>query len=281
MRSRNVAIIALPRYFPLDVTLPQYVLGSHPGYRVTVHETDVAAAEFADVVVVPGFADPHLPVPGDHLAVVRAAHDRGARILAVCTGTFALAAAGVLDGRRATTHWRYLSALRTLHPAVTVLDGDTFVEDGTIVTSAGAAAETDVCLHLIRTDFGASAADRVAREVVPAHAPAPASRDGLSDTREWLIEHLASPITVQRMADHAHLSRRTFIRRFERETGTSPMRWLIDRRLTAARRLLETTDWSVERVARSTGFGTAANLRTVFARELDTTPTAYRRSRTA
>ncbi|GAB7049091.1 GlxA family transcriptional regulator [Catenuloplanes indicus] len=278
MHTKDVAIIAMPRYFPLDVTLPQYVLSRHPGYRVTVHEGDVSAAEFADVVVVPGFADPHLPIPDDHLAVVRAAHERGARILAVCTGTFALAAAGLLDGRRATTHWRYLAALRSLYPAVTVLDVAA-VDDGTVVTSAGAAAETDVCLHLIRTDFGAVDADRVAREVLPAGSPAPESRSGLADTREWLIEHLASPVTVQRMADHAHLSRRTFIRHFERETGTSPMRWLITQRVIAARRLLETTDWPVDRIAHATGFGTAANLRTTFARDLDTTPTAYRRSR--
>ncbi|TNM33686.1 helix-turn-helix domain-containing protein [Streptomyces sedi] len=246
----------------------------------------LADATRADIVVVPGYDEPELPVAEAALTVLRAAVARGARVVAVCTGVFALAASGALDGRTATTHWRYTDRLRALRPEVDVVENRLLVEDGPFVTSAGAGAGIDACLHVVRTDFGSSAADGVAKEVVsPAlrHAdepqysrvPAP-GRANLRATREWAIAHVAEPLTVQRLADHSLLSRRTFVRRFTRETGLPPMRWLALQRLHHARRLLETSDWSIERVAGAAGFGSAANFRAFFRRELGITPSAYR-----
>ena len=192
------------------------------------------------------------------------------------------------SGRAATTHWRHTDRLRALHPEVDVVANRLFVEDGPIVTSAGAGAGIDACLHVVRSDFGSTAADGVAKEVV---SPAPRAaeepqyrevpspgRESLRATREWVLDNVAAPLTVQRMADHSLLSRRTFVRRFTSETGVPPMRWVTLQRLHRARRLLETSDWSVERIAGASGFGTAANLRTLFRRELGVTPSAYRRA---
>ncbi|KAF4409191.1 GlxA family transcriptional regulator [Streptomyces lycii] len=309
-----VAILALPRAYALDISIPAHVFGRHPGYRVLVcgdrrsgtaggsgggsADADVAAdirpahplsaLEYADVVVIPGYEDPGTPVPENHLKALRLAVERGARVVAVCTGVFALAACGILSGKSATTHWRHTGQLRAMHPDIEVLNNRLFVEDGAILTSAGAGAGIDACLHVVQSDFGAVAADGVAKEVVfssarDAEEPqytdvVTPARDSLRATREWVLENLGSPITVQRMADHSLLSRRTLIRRFVRETGMPPMHWVARQRLLSARRLLETSDWSVERIAAAAGFGTAANFRTVFRRELGVTPTAYRKS---
>ncbi|GAA1650006.1 GlxA family transcriptional regulator [Actinoplanes couchii] len=283
--SHAVTILAVPRHYPLDVAIPEHVLTRHPAYRVTVCR-DAAGLETADTVIVPGYDEPHRPVPGELLDGLRHAYRRGARIVAVCTGVFAVADAGLLDGRQATTHWRYASQLRELHPRVTVLENRLLHTDGTILTSAGATGGIDVCLAMIRDDFGAHAADAAAKEVVftlvrgpdePQFTDAPAGdRASLRATREWVIDRLAEPITVDAMARASHLSRRTFIRRFTQESGMPPMRWVILQRLYAARRLLETSDWPVERVAGASGFGTAANLRAVFRRELGVTPSAHR-----
>ncbi|GAA1886393.1 helix-turn-helix domain-containing protein [Streptomyces durmitorensis] len=288
-----VAVLAMPRYYALDVSIPEHVFGRHLGYRVLVcgdagdGSASLADAEHADVVVVPGYADPHLPVPEEHLGVLRSAVDRGARVVAVCTGVFALAAAGILDGRSATTHWRHTDELRLAHPRVDVVENRLFVEDGPILTSAGGGAAIDACLHVVQSDFGAAVADAVAKDVVfssvrganePQYAEAPAPpRDSLRATREWVMENIGSPITVQRLADHSLLSRRTLIRRFARETGMPPMQWVALQRILGARRLLETSDWSVEKIAGATGFGSAANFRTIFRREVGVTPTAYRK----
>ncbi|MFI6694263.1 GlxA family transcriptional regulator [Streptomyces sp. NPDC050433] len=308
-----VAILALPRLYALDVSIPAYVFGRHPGYQVFVcgdHDFDpvddsgdgssqVLAAdirpthslsdlEYADVVVIPGYENPQDPIPESYVVALRSAVERGARTVAVCTGVFALAASGVLNGKTATTHWEYTDRLRMMHPGVDVVENLLFVEDGAILTSAGASAGMDVCLHVIRTDFGVTAADGVAKDVVSSRvrgANEPQYRDGttppradLRATREWVIENIGSPITVQQMADHSLLSRRTFIRRFSRETGLPPMHWVARQRILGARRLLESSDWSVERIAGATGFGTASNFRTLFRRELGMTPTAYRTS---
>jgi transcriptional regulator GlxA family with amidase domain len=296
--SLTVAILAVPRLFPLDVTLPAHVLSRHSGYRVMIcgdhsdsavgvrPDRPVAEAETADVVIVPGYEDPHLPVPDELLKTLRLAGERGARIVAVCTGVFAVAAAGMLDGRTATTHWRYAARLRALHPGVDVVENRLLAEDGAILTSAGATAGVDACLHLIRSDFGAAAADEVARDVVfspgrgpdePQYSEVPTGdRATLRATREWVSANLGETVTVQRMADRSHLPRRTFYRRFAQETGMAPMQWVILQRLFGARRLLETSDWPIERIASATGFGTAANLRAVFRREMGVTPSAYR-----
>ncbi|MFC5232377.1 GlxA family transcriptional regulator [Pseudonocardia zijingensis] len=287
-REIVVAILAVPRAYAMDVSIPAHVFDRHPGYHLLVcgERDPLSEVDRAAVVVVPGYEDPHLPVPQPYLEALRRAAERGARIVAVCTGVFALAACGVAGVTRVTTHWRHADELRAAWPGVEVLENRLLVEDGNVLTSAGASAGVDACLHVVRSDFGAAAADEVAKEVVsPARAatdpqyttvPAPA-RDDLAATREWLLENLASPITVQQMADRSLLSRRTFIRRFVHETGVPPLRWVTQQRLLSARRLLEVSDWSVERIAAATGFGTAANFRSVFRREVGATPTAYRK----
>jgi transcriptional regulator GlxA family with amidase domain len=294
-----VAILAVPRLYALDVSIPAHVFGRHEGYRVLVcgaHDLvadirpthSLSDLEQADIVVIPGYADPHLPVPEDYLKALQIAVERGARVVAVCTGAFALAATGLLNGKTATTHWRHTDQLRTMYPEIDVVDNRLLVEDGAILTSAGASAGIDTCLHVVETDFGTTAADAVAREVVssPARgATEPQYRDAftppradLRSTREWALDNIASSVTVQRMADHSLLPRRTFIRRFARETGMPPMQWVTLQRILRARRLLEASDWSVERIAEGTGFGTAANFRNIFRREVGMTPTAYRKS---
>ncbi|MGW7084160.1 GlxA family transcriptional regulator [Streptomyces sp. NPDC054871] len=288
-----VAVLAMPRFYALDVSIPEHVFGRHLGYRVLIcgdagdGSSSLAAVEHADIVVVPGYEDPHLPVPEDYLKALRSAVDRGARVVAVCTGVFALAAGGILDGRSATTHWRHTDELRLAHPRVDVVENRLFVEDGPILTSAGGGAAIDACLHVVQSDFGVAVADGVAKEVVfssvrganaPQYTEVPAPpRDSLRATREWVMENIGSSITVQMLADHSLLSRRTLIRRFARETGMPPMQWVTLQRILGARRLLETSDWSVEKIAGATGFGSAANFRTIFRREVGVTPTAYRK----
>ncbi|MFD3919582.1 GlxA family transcriptional regulator [Streptomyces sp. NPDC058595] len=312
----------MPRVYALDVGIAANVFGRHPGYRVSVYgdhgldaadassgdpsdmtpdrarHVDVAAdirptrsladLRYADIVVVPGYGNPHLPIPGEYLEALRNSVGRGARVVAICTGVFALAAGGVLKGKSVTTHWRHTGELRSMYPEIDVVENRLFVEDGAILTSAGAGAGMDACLHVIQSDFGTAVADDVAKDVVyPAVRGADEpqytdtltpTRASLRATREWVIENIGSSITVQRMADHSLLSRRTFIRRFVSETGMPPMHWVARQRVLGARRLLEASDWSVERIAGATGFGTAANFRTVFRRETGVTPSAYRKA---
>lgn len=296
MRSEEgvttVAILAMPRVYALDVSIPEHVFGRHPGYRVVVRGdlndgaplTDV---ESADIVVVPGYEDPHVPVPDEYLKALRIAVERGARVVAICTGVFALAACGILDEKSATTHWHHTDELRLAHPRVDVVENRVFVEDGAILTCAGGGAGIDACLHVVETDFGSVASDGVAKDLVfssarganePQYRDVPTPpRDSLRATREWVLDNLGASITVQRLADHSLLSRRTLIRRFVCETGLPPMQWVALQRILKARRLLEASDWSVEKVAAATGFGSAANFRSIFRREVGVTPTAYRK----
>lgn len=283
----TVAILALPDVIPLDLSIPAHVLGTQDGYDVVVCTDDRTALKRADIVVVPGYEDPETPPADVYLDALREADANGARMLAICTGTFALAAAGLLDGRDATTHWRYLDRLRALHPLVKVLENRLFVEDGTMLTSAGGGAGIDACLHLIRSDFGVAAAAEAGKDVVASPARDGAQpqyvdvlspvRADLSSVRSWVMAHLGDAITIDLMAERSHLGRRTFIRHFERETGLPPMRWVTLQRILSARRLLETSDWPVDRIAAVTGFGTGANFRAVFRREVGTTPTSYRK----
>ncbi|GAA1608696.1 helix-turn-helix domain-containing protein [Kribbella sancticallisti] len=294
----TVAILVMPGVIALDFSIPAHILGSAGGYRVIVcSETTglaagitathpLAALADADIVVVPGFDDPEIPLPAEYTDALRLSADRGARLVAICTGTFALAAAGILTGRDATTHWQYLGLLRELHPQVNVVENRLFVEDGKILTSAGGGAAIDACLHVIRSDLGAAAAYEAGKGVVAAPARGGEERQyvdvltpprsDLSATRAWVMENIAEPITVRLMAENANLPRRTFIRHFETETGLPPMRWVVLQRVLSARRLLETSDWSVERIATATGFGSAASFRSVFRREVGSTPSAYR-----
>ncbi|MEV1010824.1 transcriptional regulator FtrA [Streptomyces sp. NPDC049881] len=255
----------------------------------TPHGLDDFAA--AETLIVPGVPDVDGPVSPGVVAALRAAHGRGARILSICSGAFALAAAGLLDGRRATTHWRYADRLRRRHPAVRVDPDVLYIDEGQVLTSAGSAAGLDLCLHVVRRDHGAAVANAVARRlVVPPHREGGQAQfvetpvvDDPRDARvarsvDWALAHLAEPVTVAVLARNAHLSERSYLRHFARATGTTPIRWLIGQRVRASLALLETSDAPVERIARAVGFETAVTYRHHFARIMRTSPTAYRRA---
>ena len=243
----------------------------------------------AGTIVIPGWRDPDERPPEALLKAVRAAHARGARLVTICSGVFVLAAAGLLDGRRATTHWRYVERLRALHPRVRVEPDVLYVDEGSILTSAGSAAGIDLCLHVVRRDYGAEIANQVARRLVvspqreggqsqfvPAPVP-PAVTGGLGRVLEWAQRRLGEDLPVARWARQAAMSPRTFARRFHDETGTTPHRWLNHQRVLAAQQRLETTSQSIDEVADAVGLRTAATLRLHFRRALRTTPTTYRR----
>jgi transcriptional regulator GlxA family with amidase domain len=240
------------------------------------------------------FLMPRQPSQGEPpqavLEALRAAHARGARMASVCTGAFTLAAAGLLDDRRATTHWLHVDALRATYPKV-VIDPDVlYVDEGDVLTSAGTAAAIDLCLHLVRADFGAAAANALARRmVVPPHrdggqaqfiaAPEPAcDDDAFGAVLAWALRHLDQPLDVGTLADRAGFSPRHFSRVFRARTGTSPLRWLLYQRVLLARELLETTDDPVEKVARTAGFAGATSMRPHFQRQVRCSPAAYRRA---
>ncbi len=227
---------------------------------------------------------------GPELRSVLAAVRPGTRIASICTGAFVLAAAGLLDGRRATTHWKSATRFRRLFPRVRLDPDVLFVDEGQVLTSAGEAAGIDLCLHMVRRDHGEAIANDVARAtVVPPYReggqaqyiprPVPATAEPGSGTlraRTWAVERLGERVTLARLAEQEAMSVRTFCRRFRDETGTTPMRWLTLQRLHHARHLLERTDRTIEAVAAASGLGTAAGLRRHFAAELGVTPTAYR-----
>ncbi|RKS08437.1 AraC family transcriptional regulator with amidase-like domain [Nocardiopsis sp. Huas11] len=242
----------------------------------------------ADTVIVPACAD--VDEPPDHglVDMLRSAHGRGARIVGLCSGAFALAAAGLLDGKRATTHWMYAERVARWHPAVSVDPAVLYTAEANVFTSAGTAAAIDLCLELVRRDRGAAVVNELARRlVVPPHraadqaqfvsAPVPVEPDtGLGPVLEWARGRLHERITLAELAAHAHVSPRTLNRRFEREYGLTPSRWLHTERLRRAQQLLEATELSIEQVARQSGFGTPTSLRQAFARGLHTSPKAYR-----
>lgn len=243
----------------------------------------------ADTVIIPAIADPLLPQPPQLLDAVRAAHEAGARIASICTGAFVLAAAGLLDGRRATVHWMHASLLAERYPKVTVDPAVLYVDDGDILTSAGTAAGLDLCLHIVRLDFGADVTNMLARRlIIPPHRPggqaqyaeAPVPRqdaDGLAPLLHWTLEHLDQPLTIADMANFQHVTPRTLIRRFRAATGTSPIRWLLAQRVQHARWLLESTDDPLSSIAERCGLGTEANLRHHFTRLAGVAPAHYRR----
>ena len=308
---RNVAVIALPdiavfelgvlcELFGYDRTaegLPGYdfavcsidgaPVASRAGFDVAVKH-DLSRVEAADLVVVAPYDDPAFEPPSEVLAALRRAHDRGAWVMSVCTGAFALGAAGLLDGRRCTTHWLHAARLARLHPAAIVDPDVLYVQDGRVLTSAGTAASIDAGLHLIRQEHSTAVATMLARRmVVPPH------RDGgqaqyietplqavecatLQPVLTAVIETLDRPHTVETMAELAHMAPRTYARRFRDETGATPHDWLTNQRLLLARRLLEDTGLGVDTVAARAGFGSAATLRHHFAQRLSTTPQAYR-----
>jgi len=253
----------------------------------------LSAAPFADIaradtVVVPSSDDLDEHLDPALLEALRAAHGRGARIASLCTGAFVLAAAGLLDGRVATTHWMHADDLARRYPEIDVRPDVLYVDEGDVLTSAGKTAAIDLCLHLVRRDLGAAAANAVARSlVVPAHrsggqaqyitSPAgPRSPDGLAPTLEWARARLDQPITVRDLAGHAGLSTRQLARRMQAEHQAGPLHWLHRQRIARAQELLERTDASVEQIAASCGMGTAATLRRHFHRAVGVSPTSYR-----
>lgn len=221
---------------------------------------------------------------------MRAAHEAGARIASLCTGAFVLAAAGLLDGRRATTHWAHTEALAERHPRVEVDPDVLYVDNGTVLTSAGKAAAMDLCLHLVRLDHGSAVANTVARRlVVPPHrdggqaqfvtAPVPTREDHpLTDLLPWAVERLDQPLTVEDLARRARMSSRNLGRHFRAATGTTPLQWLLTQRIRRAQELLEATDDSVDAIAEATGMGTATTLRRHFNRTVGVPPDTYRRT---
>jgi AraC family transcriptional activator FtrA len=245
----------------------------------------------ADTVLIPGWSAPDRYVEPELIDALVTAHRRGARLVSVCTGAFALAATGLLDGRRATTHWMYAEELATRYPAITVDPTVLYIDEGSILTSAGTAAGIDLCLHLVRCDLGADAANTVARRmVVPPHrdggqaqfvqtpVPPGADDDILGPVLSWMAEHLDEALTVDDLAARAAVSPRTFARRFVEVTGTTPIQWLLAQRVLRARALLESTNLPIERIAHECGFSTGAGLRTHFQRLVGASPLTYRRA---
>ncbi|GAA1482530.1 helix-turn-helix domain-containing protein [Gordonia sinesedis] len=266
---------------------PGEPLSAGNGTSVTPPE-DLAACLDADLVAVPG-GRTEGDFPPEVLDTLRGVVDRGGRVLTVCTGAFAAAAAGLLDGRRCTTHWRYGEKLARMYPEAIVDTDVLFVDDGPVTTSAGTAAGIDAALHLVRESWGHEVANRLARRmVVPPHRDggqrqfieAPVSKcdsDGFAPMLTWLLENLDQDVSVDAMAARVHMSGRTFARRFVDEVGVSPHRWLTEQRVLAARRLLETTSLPVEEIAARVGFGSATLLRHHFGDAVGVSPTSYRR----
>ena len=243
----------------------------------------------ARTIVIPGWRDPEELPPASLLREIRWAHTRGARLISICTGAFVLAAAGVLDGKRATTHWRWVDGMRVRYPKIHVESNVLYVDEGRVLTSAGSAAGIDLCLHVVRCDYGAEIANQVARRMVtPPHRDGGQSQyvqqpiskgtpGGLATVLDWAVARISQPLAVNRLARKANMSPRTFARKFVQETGTTPHRWLTHQRLLAAQRCLETTGESVDAVAERVGFQTAMTLRHHFRRAYRTNPTGYRR----
>jgi AraC family transcriptional activator FtrA len=246
----------------------------------------------ADLIVVPGWRRIDAPVPEGLVDALRAAHARGARVMSLCSGVAVLAAAGLLDGRRATTHWRYAASIAARYPGITVDADVLYMDEGRILTAAGSAAGIDLCLHVVRGDFGTEAANSVARRlVVPPHleggqaqfihAPVPEAREGvrLGPLLDWMRARLDEEQSISMLAKRVGMSQRTFQRRFETTTGSSVGEWLLVERLRHARQLLETKgDASLDDIAAASGFGTPATMRHHFRRRLGTTPGAYRKT---
>ncbi|MBQ1034138.1 helix-turn-helix domain-containing protein [Micromonospora sp. C97] len=244
----------------------------------------------ADTVIIPSVEDVDVDVPSDLLDAVRAAHRAGARMVALCTGAFVLAAAGVLDGLRATTHWAHTDTLAARYPRIRVDPDVLYVDNGTVLASAGKAAAIDLCLHLIRRDHGPTVANAVARRlVVPPHraggqaqyvtTPVPARDDHpLTTLFPWVLARLDRPLTVEDLARQANMSSRNLARHFRSATGTTPLSWLSTQRIRRAQELLENTDDSIDTIAQAAGLGTATTLRRHFHRTVGVPPDAYRRT---
>jgi AraC family transcriptional regulator, transcriptional activator FtrA len=308
-RNRRVAVLAYDgvNAFELGIAVEIFglpnmgpdwyrvvVCAEHPGVPLAAGGTVkiVAEAGFsflrqAGTIVVPGWQDIEAQPPDALLDVLRRAHARGVRIVSICSGVFVVAATGLLDGRRVAAHWANAEALAQKYPSLRVDPNVLYVDDGDIMSSAGRAAGLDLCVHIVRKDFGPAVANDVARRlVIPAHReggqaqfiPRPVWTEGdpLVALRGWVREHLDRDLTIDELAAKARMSRRTFIRRFEEATGLAPGEWVLQERTAQARNLLEATGMSIEDVATAVGFGSANALRHHFRTRLDTSPARYR-----
>lgn len=295
---------------PLDVGIPAQVFttrasmpyevrvcGAAPGLvtggdGLSYHVAHgLGALEWADIVFLPGYRHPDREDPPPAVVeALLAAHARGARLAAISTGAFALAATGLLDGKRATTHWHYTRALAQRYSLIRVDENVLFVDEGEVLTSAGAASGIDLCLHVLRGDLGIAAANHAARRLVaapyrsggqaqyvPRSVPEPLG-ERFAAVREWALHRLGEPLSLDLLAQRAAVSPRTFSRRFVEDNGYTPMQWVMRARIDVARELLERSERSVEQIAADVGLGTGANLRLHFQRILGTTPSEYRRT---
>lgn len=289
--SHAVAPDGAPLYDVITCGLTPGPVAATTGYSV-VPQAGPEALAAADTVVIPGTRYPPARMRGvlpPDAAAALVSIQPGTRLVSICTGAFVLAAAGLLDGRRATTHWKCAADLRALHPAVDVDENVLFVDDGDVLTSAGLAAGIDLCLHIIRQDHGSAVANAVARfcvvppwreggqaQFIDRQLPA-VDQSSTADTRVWAAQHLDEPLTVEQLARHAGMSPRTFNRRFRDETGQSPGAWVRSRRIDKARELLEQRDLPVDEVARLSGLGSGGNLRHHLRRGLGMSPSSYRK----
>jgi transcriptional regulator GlxA family with amidase domain len=309
----TIAVLALPDTIPFDLCTPIDTFGrvqlptGAPGYRVLVCGTDpvvtagpirigtdhgVETLARADTVIVPGRYDPAAPTPAGVLAALRDAVDAGIRVASICVGAFTLAEAGILDGRRATTHWQATKEFRARFPAVHLDPDVLYVDDGQVLTSAGASAGLDLCLHMVARDYGAAVASDAARAAVaPLHrsggqaqfilrnrpaAKRIAERTELDDVLAWVEREAHCNLSLQDIAERAAMSVRTLNRRFQAETGQTPMQWVTGVRVRHAQQLLESTSYGVERIGREVGFTSAANFREQFRRLTGVAPQSYR-----
>ncbi|WP_067547685.1 GlxA family transcriptional regulator [Nocardia crassostreae] len=310
-----IAILALDAVVPFELTIPGQVFGTAntltpaPAYEIRLvapgrkiladpslggftlrTEWDLPDLVAADTIVIPGHANFAAPQPEPVLAALRAPAARGTRIASVCVGAFTLAATGLLDGRRATTHWRHADELAQRYPSVEVDPAVLFIDDGQLLTSAGVAAGLDLCLHLVRRDLGAAVAAYTARGIVMPlqreggqaqfiHHPVPGRPDNpLQHTLAWMEANLHRSLTLTDIARHASLSVRTLTRHFQDQVGTTPLQWLLSTRVRYAHELLETTDLPIETIARQAGFATSTTLRHHFTHRLGASPKQYRAS---
>jgi AraC family transcriptional activator FtrA len=257
------------------------------GLRVTA-DAGLKTFTSAGTIIVPGWPLNRF-VPPELTEALKAAHDRGARLLTICSGVFVLAASGLLAGKRATTHWKYTDNVKAAYPEIELVPDVLYIDEGQILTSAGSAAGIDLCLHLIRRDFGPSAANTVARRlVVPPHrdggqaqfiersVPISYESDRLGPLLDSMRQNLHLEHRIPDLARRVGMSERTFLRRFNEATGMTPAKWLLNVRMCEARDHLETSDISIDHIAAHTGFGTSTNLRHHFREQMGTTPTAYR-----
>ncbi|MGC0385009.1 AraC family transcriptional regulator [Streptomyces sp. M1013] len=281
----------LPGYDFAVVSAEGPTLGTHVGGLTVSTPYGLERLEEADLIAVPAGSDfVRREYPPELLDALRRATDRGTRVLSVCSGAFVLGAAGLLDGRRCAVHWHHAAELSRQYPRAEVAPDVLYVDEDPVITSAGTAAGIDACLHIVRKEQGPEVANRIARRmVVPPHRdggqaqyierPLPRSScDTVGEVLAWMEQHLDEEVTVEQLAARAHMSPRTFARRFQQETGTTPYRWILRQRVLLAQHLLEATDETMDTIAWRAGFGTAAALRHQFTRALGTTPHAYRRT---